>query len=364
MPEQFHKLQELFIHHVASLAKRLGKHIAVYDLETTDFRGTPHFGITEMFCIIVAPDGKYSAIGSLVNPEAPISKKASEITGITQDMVDSEKNWGELYAQMFYNIAAGECWAVGFNNQRFDNLAVQDANAKYGLPIPVFAYTFDVYKLHLTMSKAVTQKGNLLTVAKRYEVDPRGDLHRAKADTVLTVETLNAMIAHYGVEQIAQVLEKNCVASTSAKPIVAKAGVNAPKPDNTTDKGAPKRTLVPKEKPLMQALIKFVDDKSFVDLPLLEDALQSDAKALSFQIGKAIDERLVDPRKFAKSEAQHWIYPKLIELDFDVLTQGKLKPIHDALVPNAPPGVLDYIQLRIALLDFGMSWATLKPANA
>lgn len=356
--------RDLSIRHVASLARHLGQHIAVYALETTGSRSEGNFGITEVVCIFVAPDGRVAKVASLVNPEVPVSGKATESNGITNEMVARCPNWKQHYAQMFYNMAAGECWVVGYNNEAFDNLAVQDMNEKYGLPIPVFSKTFDVYKLYLTLSKSVSGRGTLTQIARRYEVTLREGLFGAEAGAVLSIETLDALIGHFGTANIAALVSKHCQHPTPAKPIVKEppkvvAPEEAPIPKV---EAAPKRSLVPATKPVLQALVSFTADKEKVDIANLEKALAVDAKTLSFQIGKGIDERLLEPSKFANQRAQDTLYPALIDLDFDVLTQGKLKPIHDSLAPVVPADCLDYIQLRIALLNFGMPWATLKAA--
>lgn len=364
MSETHIEQPDLSVRHVASLARHLGQHIAVYALETTGLRGQKDFGITEMVCIFVAPDGRIAKVGSLVNPEAPVSSKATELNGINSVMVAGRPNWGQLYAQMFYNMAAGECWVVGHNNEAFDNLVVHDMNEKYGLPIPAFSKTFDVHKLYLTLSKSVSGRGTLRQIASRYEVNLREGLVGAEDSAVLTLETLDALIGHFGTANIAALVATHCQRPTPAKPIVketpkAKPPEEVPAPK---EESLPKRSMVPATKPVLQALVSFTADKEKVDIANLEKALAVDAKTLSFQIGKGIDERLLEPSKFANQRAQDTLYPALIDLDFDVLTQGKLKPIHDSLAPVVPADCLDYIQLRIALLNFGMPWATLKAA--
>jgi DNA polymerase III epsilon subunit-like protein len=337
---------------VALLAKRLGKHIGIYDLESTTFRGVPQFAITEVYCFFVSPEGKGAAIGSLINPERPISAKAEEITGITHEMTKDQETWSARFATMFENMAAGECWVTGFNNATFDNRAVMDMNRRYGKPIEAFKYTFDVRTLHLKLSRAKSTAGTLSQVSQLYGVFPKGNLHRAQADVALTVELLDAILAKYGIETVAQFIENTALASESGAP--ANTATPPAKPT------APTRVARPK--PIAPALIDYVRGKSFVSMEMLEEALQIEARTLSFEIGRAIDERTVDPFTFAVAPAQDWLTQNLVELDTETLTQGKLKPIHDALAAGAPEGHLDYVQLRIALLSAGQSWTTLKPS--
>ena len=178
--------EKISTQHVVALAAALRQHLTVYDLETTTFRGRANFGITEVRLIIVSPEGKLSSLTALVNPENRIDDRVTELTGITQAMVASQPTWGARFAEMFQKMATSECCVIGFNNQTFDNKAVQDENLRYSKPIANFKYSADVRLLHLELTKATSNAGKLVEIAALYGIAPRGDLHRARADTVLT----------------------------------------------------------------------------------------------------------------------------------------------------------------------------------
>lgn len=340
-------VETILFNNVAMLCKRLKKHIAVYDLETTTFRGRPNFGITEVCSIFISPEGELGIEGDLVNPERPIDPRVVQLTGISDAMVRNKPNWGNSYAQMFENIASGECWATGFNNRTFDNHAVIEMNRRYGRPIQSFSLTFDVRELHLILTKAKSKAGKLVEIAQQYGVTSRSELHRARADAVLTVELLDAIIGEFGIDAVAACIE-------AGQDPVASLISNRPSAEDLN------RASTAPTKLSQTALLSFLQGKEAVEVPHMREALGVDEKTLSFELGKAIDEGKVNPRIFAKPLSQSWITQELIELDYQLLEQGKLKPIYDALASSAPEDILDYVQLRIALLTAGLRWATLQ----
>lgn len=315
--------------HVSELARRLEKPIAVYDLEATTFRGRPTFGITEVACFVVYPQGKGVSFSSLINPERPISPEAQKLNGITPALVRDCETWGKKYAGLFRQIAAGQCYATGFNNSTFDNAAVKDMNERYGQPFDEFKYTFDIRRLHLKLSGAKSQAGTLESVAKVYGLTPDGNLHRAVADVALTTELLNAVLETYGVDAAVNLI--------------------LPKPAGATAQLS------------TTAVAKYVRGKKALSLAEAAAAFKQDPRAVSFEIGAALDERLFDPAVFKAEPVVSWMHEVLPRLPENVFSSGKLKPIYEAFVQCNPPSGFDYIQLRIGLLEAGKRWNTLKP---
>lgn len=314
---------------VAALARKLGKPIMVYDLEATTFRGQPNFGITEVWCFVVSTQGPGVSFGSLINPEREISREAQRVTGISQKMVENEPTWGVRFAEFFHRAASGQCYVVGFNNQTFDNPAVKDMNARYGQPIEDFELTFDIRQLHLTLSASKSKAGTLTAIANAYGVLPRGNAHRAEADVLMTLELLNQVIEVYGLEAVANLILN--------PPVGAKTKLSA------------------------LAIAKYVKNKKKVSVTGLMDVFKKPRHEVSFEVSKAIDERLVDPLMFEDPRAQAWLDQALASVPVHLLEEGKLKPLFDALSDEGAPPSVDYVQLRISLLQAGLSWASLKP---
>jgi DNA polymerase III epsilon subunit-like protein len=320
----------LEFHHVTDLANKLGAPIMVFDLEATTFRGRPNFGITEVACFMATLKGPGVWFESLINPERPIDYRAAELTGLTDAMVRNEQTWGVRFASLFKQLAQ-EVWVTGYNCNTFDLPAVIEVNARYGVPFEKFERSFDVRELHLKLSGSKSRKGKLAEVAALYGVFPKGDLHRASADTVLTLETLNAIIDLYGLDAVANLI--------------------LPKPDGAVDKMT------------TQAVVRYVKSRKQATLAQMAADFAKDLRATSFELGKAIDERLVDAEVFASAPAQDWLQSALVELELDVLEDGRLRSMYEALQSTCPePEMLDYVQLRVALLRAGFAWKSLKPA--
>lgn len=318
---------------VAELAKALGRPLTFFDLETTTFRGKRNFGITEVCGFSVTLDGVGSIYGHLINPEQAIDAKVVELTGITPAMVRDKETWGHRYAGLFRDIAHSH-WISGFNTKTFDCPAVLDMNARYGQPIEGgFPYVLDVYRLYLALERPESKKGKLVDVADFYGVAPQGAVHRATADVILTVETLDAMLARHGVAAVQLVLE--------------------PQPSAVEANTAPANAFERIEAVLAQGDIR--------DVVRLAEALALPPKVAALELSKAVDEGRVNPMPFVNEATLMWLREMLVEAPTDMLLAGRLKPLYEHLMPLRPDGLeFDYLQLRIGLLDAQLPWASQK----
>lgn len=319
-------------YHVADLANRLGAAVVVFDLETTTLRGRANFGITEVACFIVQPTGVGLAMQSLINPEHRIDARVTQLTGLRDADVRHAETWGLRYAALFEQLSRNQ-WVTGFNNATFDQPAVIEMNERYGHPINQFDKTFDVRRLHLALSGAESSKGSLSVVSALYGVSPKGALHRAHADVVLTLETLHAIIGVYGLDAVCNHI--------------------LPKEAGAVDKLN------------VKAIAKYVKSRPAVTLEALASAFCKPVEVAQMEVGKAIDERIVNPMIFASRQSQLWLEEALMEVSSELLDNTRLKPLYDELLNKQPAaGLLDYVQLRIALTRAKLSWSSLKPGPA
>lgn len=327
---------------VAALARALGLPITIFDLEATAFRGMPNFALTEVCCFTVTLQGNGVIHGHLIDPERTIDPKVVKLTGITQAMVRGKETWGHRYAKHFQELAAGH-WVGGFNIKTFDCPAVLEMNERYGFPIEGgFPRILDVRQLYLTLEKPDSKKGTLLDIAAFYGVKPQGALHRAEADVVLTVETLNVMVEGYGVAAIVAALQP----ATEKTKAVA---VDRPAKPVTPD---------------MTALVALVKEGTVSSVEALAQRLGVEPRAASFELSKAVDEGHVSPLPFVNEATLEWLKTMLVEVPTETLSSGRLKPIYEFLAERRPEGVaLDYLQLRIGMMECGLTWSTRKPAS-
>lgn len=327
---------------VVALVQALGVPLTVFDLETTTFRGRQNFGITECACFSVTLSGTGLLYGHLINPENAIDARVASITGISSSMVRNKETWGLRYAGLFQTLARDH-WVGGFNIKTFDCPAVLEMNERYGLPIENgFPRILDVRNLYLELEKPKSKKGKLVEIAEFYSVYPQGNLHRAEADVILTLETLNAMVLGYGVSEIITALSPSKAPKACTKEPVGTVSVPSRPKANT-------------------ALVELACSGKVKDMGELATALGIELRTASFELGKAVDDRLVNPLPFVNEVTLDWLRTMLVEVPTETLAEGKLKPIYAFLSERQPATVLlDYLQLRIAMLDCGLNWTTLK----
>ena len=147
----------------------------------------------------------------------------------------------------------------------------------------------------------------------------------------MTLEILNQMVEVFGIDAVLQRI--------------------LPKPEGAVDKLT------------AQAVAKYAKGKSNLTVEDVASAFATDARKASFELGRAIDELLVNPQIFASAPTQDWLLEAMMEVETDLLLQGKLKPLYERLALAKPKGIeLDYVQLRVALARAGLNWNSRKPA--
>src|SRR5690606_11836377 len=90
---------------------------AVVDVETTGMRPGDDDRITEIAVVVVQGARRELVFDSLVNPGRPIPHRISELTGISQAMVDGAPAFGEIADQLLQALA-GRVFVA--HNARFD----------------------------------------------------------------------------------------------------------------------------------------------------------------------------------------------------------------------------------------------------
>lgn len=194
----FDKLE--FPHLLRLSRERMKTTVSIYDLETSSFRNTWNFGITELSMLHINPDGSMYVFSSLFNPGKPISPIVSEKTGITDAMVKGAPLWGDLGAPLFHYLTHKGNNLFGYNNRTFDRWCVLDSNAAALSPCsaPAPEKEFDVYPV----VRAYFKKSMKLGVAAENlgfdeSVLERG-FHRAADDVVATAFVADRLLGVCG----------------------------------------------------------------------------------------------------------------------------------------------------------------------
>lgn len=156
-----------------------------FDLETT---GTDVVNSRIVSIAMSTPDGKQW--GALINPCVPIPKEATEVHGITDEMVKQKPTFSK-YAKMIYDLTM--CFDLaGFNIMRFDVPLLQEellrVNMEYVLRSDINYY--DAYAIY-----AQYNKRDLISAVKHYCGIEFTDAHDAMSDVTATIDVYKQQLA-------------------------------------------------------------------------------------------------------------------------------------------------------------------------
>ena len=350
---------ELNVPILKDIAAKMGKVLTFYDLETTTFLNNPTFGITEVAAVHVHPDGKVTQQSMLVNPENPISQAASEITGISQDMVDHEPHWGAEARDYFFHWARQHVM-IGFNNLSFDNKGVIDQNKRYGANDTEFTDSRDVRSIWRLMTSS--PKGRLGEIAERYGINPEG-AHRAIYDVRMTARVLDSMLNEAGVGLFDHPGAK-LDANKKLEKLFIPTEVSAENPDGYINQE--------------DRLLKIIEQCGYTTTKRLVLMTGLSEFNLSTLLGDMVVNDLLDYTLVEDRDAQSWLrnrVPHIIEMAWTGADRGKLKPVFETVkrqmdlgtIPlhngtNKIPSEVDYLQLRVFLKAGGYYAAMEKSA--
>ncbi|NCO04856.1 MAG: 3'-5' exonuclease [Candidatus Magasanikbacteria bacterium] len=168
----------------------LTRPLVFFDLETT---GVDPYNdrIVQLAAIKYFPDGQKTTHEWIVNPGMPIPKGASDIHGITDDMVQDKPLLGDLtkdLATLFDGVDLG-----GYNVKNFDIPLLAVEFERIGLPLDT-----EQIKIVDAMKIFQIKEPRTLTAAyKKFCGKELTDAHDAMADIVASVEVLEGQMAQY-----------------------------------------------------------------------------------------------------------------------------------------------------------------------
>lgn len=171
---------------------QLKKPLAVIDLETT---GT-NLGldrIVEIAIVKILPDGTRNVKRKLINPEIPIPTGASDVHGITDDMVKDAPTFKQV-AQELKQVLDG-CDLGGYNSNRFDVPLLMEEFLRAQVD-------FDMRNRKLLDVQNIFHKMEPRTLGAAYKFYCNKTLdgaHSAEVDASATFEILVAQLEHYPV---------------------------------------------------------------------------------------------------------------------------------------------------------------------
>lgn len=169
---------------------QLSKPLAFIDLETTGVNlGTDR--IIEIAIVKVTIDGKQAVKRKLLNPEMPIPVSATEIHGITDEMVKSAPTFKQVSNEVKQFIE--NCDLAGYNSNRFDIPLLAEEFLRSGLDFDLKGRKLvDVQRIFHLM-----EQRTLGAAYKFYCGKSLDGAHSAEIDATATWEILQAQLEKY-----------------------------------------------------------------------------------------------------------------------------------------------------------------------
>jgi DNA polymerase III subunit epsilon len=172
------------------MALQLTRPLAFIDLETTGINfGTDR--IVEIAIVKIHPDGTKHVKRKLINPEMPIPAQASDIHGITNEMVKDAPTFKQVANEIKQFI--DNCDIGGYNSNRFDIPLLMEEFLRVPLEVEMKDRKMvDAQKIFHMM-----EQRTLSAAYKFYCNKTLDDAHSAEADAAATWEILEAQIQKY-----------------------------------------------------------------------------------------------------------------------------------------------------------------------
>ncbi|MCZ2222776.1 MAG: 3'-5' exonuclease [Chitinophagales bacterium] len=164
--------------------------IAFIDLETTGINISAD-KIVEIAIVKILQDGTKQVKRKLINPEMPIPAQATEVHGITDEMVKDAPTFKQVANEIKQFIEG--CDIGGYNSNRFDIPLLIEEFLRVGINLNMQGRKFvDVQKVFHIM-----EQRTLTAAYKFYCNKSLDDAHSAEADATATWEILEAQIERY-----------------------------------------------------------------------------------------------------------------------------------------------------------------------
>jgi DNA polymerase-3 subunit epsilon len=169
---------------------KISKPICFFDLETTGVNVSLD-RIVEISVLKIFPNGNKESKTWLVNPGVPIPSEASNIHGITNDIVKNEPLFKMIASDIKSMI--NNCDLAGFNSNKFDIplLAEELLRSEIDFSLDNVA-TIDVQNIFHKMEQRTLSAAYQFYCGKSLD-----NAHSSKADTLATYEVLESQIEKY-----------------------------------------------------------------------------------------------------------------------------------------------------------------------
>lgn len=169
---------------------KLKKPLVFFDLETTG-TNIAHDRIIEYSFIKMMPSGELVKKTERINPERPIPAESSMVHGIYDDDVKDARTYRQVARELLQFLEG--CDLAGYNILKFDVPVLVEEFLRVDID-------FDISKKKMIDAQKIFFLMEKRTLAAAYRFYCNKDLdnaHSAEADTMATLEVLQAQIAKY-----------------------------------------------------------------------------------------------------------------------------------------------------------------------
>ena len=168
----------------------LDRPIVFFDCETTGL-DIAKDRVISLAIVKIFPDGTRVSKNQLINPMIPISAEATEIHGITNEMLVDKPKFSQL-AKSLHELMK-DCYLAGYNNNFFDNPILQEEFSRCGILFPDYSQiSVDVCSIFKFF-----EKRDLASAVRFYCGREMENAHNAQADIDATVDVFLAQLTKY-----------------------------------------------------------------------------------------------------------------------------------------------------------------------
>lgn len=171
-------------------------YVTVFDFETTGLSPNAGDRVIEVGAVKLDGNSVIGVFDSLVNPGRLPSKRAQDITGITNEMVLSAPDSKTVFTQ-FADFLEDDLLVI-------HNVAFDSAFLKHEFELCNIQKTYEYYCTLKTARKKIEKSPNyrLATLKNFLQLHMMGNMHRALADAFVTAQLYLSLEKQLGVDTI------------------------------------------------------------------------------------------------------------------------------------------------------------------
>lgn len=171
-----------------------------YDTETTGVRP----GKDRIVELAAFDPDRNKTFCTFFNPQTPIPKEATAISGITDEMVKEAPSFKEK-AHEFFSFCEGEVVLIAHNNDAFDRLFLEDEYQRCGLSLPPWNFVDSLKWARKYRSDL--PRHHLQFLREAYQIDPLS-AHRALNDVLILHQVFQKMIDDLSMQEVIALLSQ------------------------------------------------------------------------------------------------------------------------------------------------------------